>query len=239
MKAFLITNSSKGDSLNLARVCKQSVLDTGTNLEVHQFDAIEPPRLYEHIIDIFGEHVSWTWPKQDADNGLDLKTGLYKRAYQAFDQNRVIACALSHYKLWKKCADINETIVILEHDALFTKEFNPEKYLTDPSWGAIGLNNPRGNTRKGRLFYDMVSQKEGVQVVPTIDTPDEPPLPMGLAGNSAYMIRPFFAKKLLAGVKEYGMWPNDAIMCKQLFPELRVVYPFYTETQKNVSSTTK
>ena len=109
----------------------------------------------------------------------------------------------------------------------------------NPSWGVVGLNDPRGNTRKGQLFHNIASAKEGIQAVPNIDNSQEPPLPMGIAGNSAYIIRPFAAKELLKATKEVGVWPNDAIMCKQLFPWLRVVYPYYSTTQRNVSSTTQ
>ena len=34
------------------------------------------------------------------------------------------------------------------------------------------------------------------------------------------------------------MWPNDAVMCKQLFPTLQVVYPYYTTIQHGLKSTT-
>ena len=87
-------------------------------------------------------------------------------------------------------------------------------------------------------FYDH-QYCDILEVVPNIDNSQEPPLPMGIAGNSAYIIRPFAAKELLKTTKELGVWPNDAIMCKQLFPWLRVVYPYYSTTQRNVSTTTQ
>jgi len=43
----------------------------------------------------------------------------------------------------------------------------------------------------------------------------------------------------LEEVERVGMWPNDAIMCRQLFPtDLKVVYPYYTVVQSGVSTTT-
>ena len=164
---------------------------------------------------------------------------MFLKAYAANDPKRVIACALSHMKLWKWSADNNETIVVLEHDAVFTDKFDPQDYLHDPAWGVLGLNDPRGNTRKGQLFHSIVSQNNGIRPVPDIDTTQEPPLPMGIAGNSAYMIRPFAANQLIQKCEELGLWPNDAIMCKQFFPWLRVTYPYLTNTQPNVSSTTQ
>ena len=39
-------------------------------------------------------------------------------------------------------------------------------------------------------------------------------------------------------VKEYGLWPNDAIMCRQLVPKLNVTTEFYTRCQNLKSTTT-
>ena len=162
------------------------------------------------------------------------------KAYQSADQNRVIACALSHFKVWKIIAEAKETSMILEHDAIFTKKFREQDILPDPAWGAIGLNDPRGNTRKGQLFNSMIENDfADIQKIPLIDGGDEMPLPMGLAGNSAYVMRPHAAKEVLAKIKEVGMWPNDAILCRQLFPWLRVTKKYYTTTQRNVSTTTQ
>lgn len=240
MKAFIIAMSDKAESLRLSKVCKESILTTNTVLDVKHFEAIQPPQLYKHNVEIFdGEFVAWKFPERDTENHLDFATGLFLKAYPTADIKRVMACALSHMKLWKWSVDNNETIVVLEHDAFFTETFNPDHLISDPSWGVVGLNDPRGNTRKGQLFHNMVSAKEGIQHVPSIDNTQEPPLPMGIAGNSAYIIRPWAAKELLKSTKILGVWPNDAIMCKQLFPWLRVVYPYYTTTQRNVSSTTQ
>jgi GR25 family glycosyltransferase involved in LPS biosynthesis len=239
MKAFIITMSTNARSLEMTKVLKESILETQTDLEVQHFEAIQPPELYKHNVEIFDEFAPWKFPQDQAQNALDFSTGLFLKAYPANDPKRVMACALSHMKLWKWCADNNETIVVLEHDALFTQTFSPQDYLYDASWGVIGLNDPRGNTRKGQLFHNIVSAEDGIRMVPDIDTTNEPPLPMGIAGNSAYIIRPFAARELLKKCKELGLWPNDAIMCKQFFPWLRVVHPYYTNTQPNVSSTTQ
>jgi len=85
----------------------------------------------------------------------------------------------------------------------------------------------------------MVSASEGIHPAPEIDDHSEFPLPAGIAGNSAYIIRPHAARELLEKTLEVGMWPNDAIMCQQLFPWVRVVYPYYTNVQAGTSTTTK
>ena len=144
-----------------------------------------------------------------------------------------IACTRSHMDLWNRCLELNEPIMILEHDALFTRFFEPFDFEGD----ILGLNDPRGATRKSKVFHDKVSSKEGISDCPMVDYQN---VPQGLAGNSAYIIKPSGAKHLLNLIDEYGFWPNDAIMCNQLCPNmLKVVYPYYTKVQGVDSTTVK
>lgn len=67
---------------------------------------------------------------------------------------------------------------------------------------------------------------------------DEKQVPQGLPGNSAYIITPGAAKKLIQATYYLGIWPNDALMCKQIFPDmLYCAYPYYTKVQGNKSTT--
>ena len=88
-----------------------------------------------------------------------------------------------------------------------------------------------------RAQSELQSQQytEFFQPVPTID---EFNVPQGLAGNSAYIIKPAGANTMLKLSKEHGMWPNDALMCKQLVPNLGVTRSFYTRIQGLRSTTT-
>ena len=73
-----------------------------------------------------------------------------------------------------------------------------------------------------------------VRPIPTID---EYYIPQGLAGNSAYIIKPEAARQLIDLVKIHGLWPNDAIMCKQLIKKMGVSKNFYTKIQGLPSTT--
>jgi GR25 family glycosyltransferase involved in LPS biosynthesis len=236
--------SDNPDSVRMVEDLEKSIRATSTNISLERFEAVVPKgdqggtSITDAMFEVFGNSVRWTWPTENGETFICFRTGLHLKQYPAIDQRRVKACALSHFSLWKKCADLDEPIVVLEHDAYFTRKFDPENYA-DEEWGVIGLNDPRGNTRKGQKFNSMVSRDIGVQQVPQIDETSEPPLPMGIAGNSAYIIRPHAAKDLLAKTLEVGMWPNDAIMCRQIFPWLRVTYPYYTNVQAGISTTTK
>jgi hypothetical protein len=122
--------------------------------------------------------------------------------------------------------------MILEHDAMFTRKFDP-----DFEWegGVLGLNDPRGATFNSAQYHVLVASKgEGVHDAPYVADASRP---QGLAGNSAYIIKPFAAIELLEKLKETGGWPNDALMCNQHFDWIKVLYPYATGLQ-NVRSTT-
>jgi hypothetical protein len=241
MKAYIITLSDNEASVQLAANCRKSVMQyCNPAIQPLHFEAVQPKNNMSSCIEIFGEYLSYTYPESPLQSRMDFKTNLFLKAYDTDDVRKVISCSLSHMMLWKECVDTDEQIMILEHDALFHKKFSYLDYKSYPGWGTIGLNCPRGNTRKGNLYADRIQENgQSIQNVPQIDSSGDLPLPNGLAGNSAYMIRPFAAKQLLDKTMELGIWPNDAIMCEQLFPWLRVAHPFYTTTQRNVSSTTK
>jgi GR25 family glycosyltransferase involved in LPS biosynthesis len=187
----------------------------------------------------------WAWPMHSQEDGLDMKTGLYKFAYKANDQQKKIACSVSHMRAWQECIDYGRPMYVFESDAILTRELQPH-YLTgadgNPKADIIGLNDPRGATRRALTFHGFVSARhsetqETIHPVPNLSAVGEPPVPHGLAGNSAYYITPVGAKKLLEGAKEYGMYPNDAFMCKELFPWIRTAYPYFTKVS-GVKSTT-
>ena len=70
-----------------------------------------------------------------------------------------------------------------------------------------------------------------------VNTSDEN-VPDGLAGNSAYIITPSAAKKASELQSTIGIWPNDALLCKQLFPKkLKSYYPYITRVNQLKSTT--
>ena len=91
-------------------------------------------------------------------------------------------------------------------------------------------------TRKSKLYHDKIL--EGTQFFQPVPNIDAFNVPQGLAGNSAYVMKPEGAKKMLELADEHGMLPNDALMCKQLIPTLGVTRNFYTRVQGLRSTTT-
>tara|TARA_R100001377_G_C3190837_1_gene110530 strand:- start:186 stop:935 length:750 start_codon:yes stop_codon:yes gene_type:complete len=210
---------------------------------IEKFKAIVPENVEKELQRL---KIRWNYPWQGAQQ--DLKTGLKKSAYPTTNPLARIACALSHYKLWKACYVIGKPILIMEHDAFFTQRLQPfYSILDDKRFDIIGLNAPLGNTRRAQIFLErrdhgdwddqLKRQITDIDVVP-VPTIDNFDVPQGLAGNSAYIIKPNGAKNLLLAVQENGLWPNDAIMCKQLIPRMGVTKGSFTDTQKIASTTT-
>jgi len=275
IKAYIITMMNNADSVVSTRKLLHSIKTSGAMIQPFIMPATIPEtmeddldrafdRSYSDILTTKDNKIRYTWPIHTSQDGLDLATGLYKRAYAAKDWRKVLSCSISHMRLWQHCIDINEPIVILEHDAYFTSEIqfsyksialaghvtakvkSGEAALNENSmqWtgGICGLNDPAGATRKARVFDSKVKEylknEPGLAPVPYLDDPSDYPLPCGLAGNSAYIIKPWAAKKLLDKTAEIGIWPNDALMCRQFFPWLQVSYPYFTTIQNTKSTTT-
>jgi GR25 family glycosyltransferase involved in LPS biosynthesis len=235
IKGYIITLDTNQESIEATHKCIGSIRNTKSEIDPSVFVATVPRQIKRHLEEIDMGDVVWTYPLTKEEDGLDIKTGLYLRHYPTKKISNRTACMVSHMRLWHKCATGKKPIVILEHDAIFTRKFVFEPLEKEFKGGILGLNDPRGATRRSDVFHNIASSKMGLQSVPTVDDAE---VPQGLAGNSAYLITPKGAKKLLDKVREVGLWPNDAVMCKQFFPWMQVVYPYYTTIQRGLKSTT-
>ena len=223
MNAYIITLPDNEESKAAADRCKKS-----TNIEIKSFTAVTPD-----IVDglMESEDIVWTYPWKDQI--YDFKSGLKLNPYNTQNPKARMACFMSHYMLWKKCI-VEGPILILEHDSIFIKPIDLDS-LIDNKYGIISINDPRGATRKSAAYHEKVQEGKGdIVLAPIID---DVTIPHGLPGNSAYILKPEHASKLLELVFEYGAWPNDALMCRQLIPMLGVSKTYYTKVQGLKSTT--
>lgn len=254
MKAYIISMVNNHDSTVGARKVIQSINLSKSNIQPFIFPAVTPDTLDETHKQLFGKsavpNISWTYPTKESENRYDIRTGLQLSYYPTKDIRKRIACTLSHYSLWLHCYQIDEPIMILEHDASFIREFDYSKLQGKFTGDILGLNNPIGATRRASKFDEIVRKKysdrwdklKKYPIVDVMETPwiDNQMVPQGLAGNSAYIIKPEGAAALIALTAENGLWPNDAIMCKQLMPgKLQVAYPYYTKVTGMKSTTSE
>ena len=231
MKAFAIVVPDNKTSMAGFAELKESYEKYGHDdgLEMHEAIPLEKVEGYTG-----GNGLVWNYPWEGKET--DLKSGLIKSAYTTADPRKRISCFLSHWYLWQHCKKIDETILILEHDSRFIKKLPADSTFARSQYDIIGINDPSMATRKSKVYHDMILERvDFFQPVPRID---EFNVPQGLAGNSAYVIKPAGAKLMLELSQEYGMWPNDALMCYQLVPNLGVTRNFYTRIQGLRSTTT-
>jgi len=236
MKAYAIVVKGNPISECGFKFLVASSEDVGNDFEVERFDATTPdtaPDKLKH------HQIWWNYPWEGEQ--MDLSLLLLKRAYQTKNPLARIGCFISHYELWHKAVELDEPILILEHDAQFIKRFDLSKYENGEYANLrsfiIGINSPFSATRKSNVFHEKIqhSNKE-LQPCPHVD--DDITIPQGLAGNSAYVIGPVAAKEMIRITKDVGAWPNDALMCGQLFPYLFVTKEYYTRVQGLRSTTT-
>jgi len=131
-----------------------------------------------------------------------------------------LAVFFSHFSLWEKCLELQENILILEHDAYIDKEFNLDDIanfkgdilnLGKPNWGSIynnnfkseWLNKPAGILKreicnKTHDIYKVWSTKHGLCHCDT----------MWLFGAHAYIVTPQGANKLINATSK-GILPAD------------------------------
>ena len=209
MKAFAIVVPDNKTSMAGFQELNDSYDKYGHNdgLQMHEAISVDKVEMIAA-----GNGLNWNYPWEGKVS--DLKSGLIKSAYTTADPRKRISCFVSHWYLWQKCVKLDEMILILEHDSRFIKKLPADSTFARADFDIIGINDPSMATRKSKLYHDMILERvDFFQPVPRID---EFNIPQGLAGNSAYVIKPAGAKLMLELSQEYGMWPNDALMCYQL-----------------------
>ena len=231
MKAFAIVVPDNKISISGFNELKESYEKYGHEDGLEMHEAIELNKVEGYC---GGNGLTWNYPWEGQE--LDMKSGMLKSAYQTADKKKRMSCFLSHWYLWQKCKNLNETILILEHDSRFIKRLPADSTFDKAPFDIIGINDPSMATRKSKIYHDKILEKiDFFQPVPRID---EYNIPQGLAGNSSYVIKPEGAQLMIDLTQEYGMWPNDALMCYQLVPKLGVTRNFYTRIQGLRSTTT-
>ena len=230
MKTYAIVIKDNNISQNGFHALVASSKGVGNGFQIDRFDAVVPSQVDSLLK---AKKLIWNYP--DVGSILDPWTELRKSAYGGRDPKKRVGCALSHFLLWESCVETNEPILVLEHDSVFVRKFDPTSIL-DSSFGIVGINSPIQATFAFDRYDQMVQQrKEEIQPVPMLASKE---VPQGLPGNSAYVIKPHAAKHLIDLCYKYGLWPNDAIMCQQLCNFLGVSKTYYTRVQGLKSTTT-
>ena len=165
MKPFIITISDVEDSVNAAQRCIDSAKKFGIDVEI--FEAYTPK---DKPFDVFKKL------------GVKLSDRIYKNPHL---RNLDAQCAsvLSHYFLWQKAIDLNESILVLEHDAIFVDKLPDIKdYLL------VNLAKPS--------FGKYQTPRNGLHPFPNPH----------LKGAHGYAISPAGAKRIMESINKNGIW---------------------------------
>lgn len=186
MRTFIITISTNPDSVRGADYARDTAKRVGYQDEIEHFEAITPG------------NANWRDILPDDNNCFYW----YQRP------ENVACCFASHFLLWKKCIELNEPILILEHDAIF------ESNIPDDDFNmCINYGKPT-YMKEEHVNYEIPVEYE---VAPLRDD--------FFFGHHAYALKPEAAKIFVEDTFKTLLLPNDVWVSKQKYPWLEEYYP--------------
>ena len=103
IKALIISLTADGAATHATRKLTQSIKNTGSNINALILNATTPDTISEGLNDIpsIKSRPKWTWPEHRGDDGLELRTGVYRKTYECNDVRKGVACMVSHMRAWQ------------------------------------------------------------------------------------------------------------------------------------------
>ena len=193
MKGYVITIETLEQSVQCAERCIKSATRIG--FDVHKFNASTPA---DNPVDYLAEQ--------------GVGTEGFKEVYSRF-QN-CVAAFTSHYRLWQKSVEENETLMVLEHDAYFLDPipnvpFSGILSFGQPSYGNFVTPNIIGKNK-------LISKQY-------------------LPGAHAYAVTPAGASQLIAQAKVCAK-PTDVFICNANFDNIEEYYPWPVQVRDSFST---
>lgn len=176
----------------------------------------------------------------DAINGIDFKhhyqeTGILPLKKLKKGRLGVLGCFFSHYYLWKKSIELNEPLIILEHDGFILKPI--EDNILDKFEDVLKLDrlDPYSGSYNSNLELEKnleLSIKKYIN--PTPKNPEKLGTGNYFKGAYAYIIKPHAAQKILDHIAENGHVTADQqigdwiVDTRTTIPSLARLHPFYS-----------
>lgn len=196
MKSYVITIMNMERSVEIAQRCIASAKQFG--IEVEMFKAITPK---DNVYKIAEE-------REINLSGFDER---YSR------KDNAIACFLSHHSLWNEAIKTNESILILEHDAIFVNSID----LNMNFKGLISLGKPSyGKYSTPRVGISPLTSKGY------------------LPGAHAYIVKPNAATDLINKSKVCSR-PTDVFIDRKVFSWIEEYYPWPIEVKDTFTTVQK
>jgi len=203
MKAFIIYLKEIQSTVDSALECKHTARQHG--LDAWMLEGFTPSRADEFI-------------KENNLKPYLPGPKLFKIKWQ---KGGVRGCMISHYHAWKKCIELDQNIVVLEHDSRvfsdsYTQDFDDVLHLD----GYRFEQDP--NEGKTPVVEDFVHMRKGETQ---------------LKGTYGYVIKPHAAKRLIQGAHEDGLTASDMFV-KDKYVRIQVVKPraVYVASQDSLTS---
>lgn len=194
MKNYVITIVNNPRSVNVAERCVKSGAKYG--MDIKFFEAITP-----HNTDL---------NRMMKNEGIDFDG--FKEKYSRL--SNCVAAFLSHYSLWKRAVDTNDTITIFEHDAVLVDQIPNVQFAQCISFG--------------KPSYGRFNTPNQLGVGPLVSKPYFP-------GAHAYRVSPKGAEQLIYQAKKAAK-PTDVFLNIHTFPGLQEYYPWPVEARDNFTT---
>jgi GR25 family glycosyltransferase involved in LPS biosynthesis len=186
-KSFIINLSKVESSYNSAVRLQESLKKF--NLDAELFEGSYGHNTLEQYIK--SNRFCHDWGLKGPDN-------LYsEEVKKTFLIPGLIGCFDSHYRLWQKCVELNEPIIIFEDDIIIQREFIPV------DWKDV-LSVAFSHSKKYLLYKDYLDSPSG-------DPFAAPYKQSTMPGNGGYAIKPHAAKVLVDAYKNSFLPADNAI----------------------------
>lgn len=189
MKAFIICLSKIRTSLESALKVKEKLDEYGMPCEL--FEGSYGSEVKQQYNEIGRRYHPWNFK-----NGpLDPFTDEFRDSQQNPGE---IGCFDSHYRLWQKCVELNEPIMIFEDDVFFTRPYHPVEFEEV-------LITVFGNPSKSAKYYHYLTHPAG-------EPRAEGYWQSSMPGTPGYAIKPGGAQKLIDMYKDTWLPSDNAMM---------------------------
>lgn len=135
-------------------------------------------------------------------------------------------CFTSHFALWNIATQINEPIIVLEHDAIIVRPWD------DPVWSDVLHLDWEGSIRRRsmRNNFDTYEQIKQNSVFRMGFSPGETSGIYSMNCAYAYAIKPHAAQKLIDDAKSNGWFAADRFMREPVI-NIETIHPKIAEEQ--------
>lgn len=221
-KAYVIYKQDQALSKRLALGCVNTASKFGIKVEYS-------PGLYQQkALDFLDKHNLKPWLDKDGNETVLTK---------ALPRKGVLA---SHYMMWLKCAELDEPIIILEHDAIFVRPLPEVHGKFDDFLTLDPHSNDPLDTRRGMQatfitephIYDEKVKRDGPMTIERFygygEYDDELNInnfrARFIRGCHGYIITPNACQKLFSAIKEHGYVTSD-VQLSSLFIDMYILQP--------------